>query len=79
MNFNPLALVLAFVMTIILTPIVRRVSLSLRILDHPDKRKIHNNPIPLLGSIAVFLGILVGVLFYGLNPQGRDECCLAKA
>ena len=68
MNFNPLALVLAFVMTIILTPIVRRVALSLRILDHPDKRKIHNNPIPLLGSIAVFLGFLVGVLFYGLNP-----------
>jgi len=68
MNFNPLALVLAFVMTIILTPIVRRVALSLRILDHPDKRKIHNNPIPLLGSFAVFLGFLVGVLFYGLNP-----------
>jgi UDP-GlcNAc:undecaprenyl-phosphate GlcNAc-1-phosphate transferase len=34
-------------------------------IDHPDKRKIHNDPIPLLGGIAVFLGFMVGVFFYG--------------
>lgn len=68
MNFNLLPLFIAFLITFILTPSVKKVALTLKILDHPDKRKIHNNPIPVLGSIAVFLGILVGVLFYGLNP-----------
>ncbi len=68
MNFNLHPLFIAFLITFILTPSVKKVALALGILDHPDKRKIHNNPMPVLGSIPVFLGILVGVLFYGLNP-----------
>jgi UDP-N-acetylmuramyl pentapeptide phosphotransferase/UDP-N-acetylglucosamine-1-phosphate transferase len=36
---------------------------TLKILDHPDQRKIHHHPIPLLGSIAVYLGLLAGLFF----------------
>ncbi|MBM4347034.1 MAG: hypothetical protein FJ107_02760 [Deltaproteobacteria bacterium] len=42
---------------------------ALKILDHPETRKIHLHPIPLLGSIAVFLGFLAGLLFSGFHPS----------
>lgn len=73
MNFNLVSLLVAFVVTFILIPIVRRVALYLKILDHPDKRKIHHNPIPLLGSIAVYMGIIIGVGFSGFNPSLHRE------
>ena len=73
MNSRPIPLLVAFAVTLILTPVVKRVSLRLMILDYPDKRKIHSNPIPLLGSIAVFLGFLVGVFSYDLNPFFHKE------
>jgi UDP-GlcNAc:undecaprenyl-phosphate GlcNAc-1-phosphate transferase len=65
MNFNLVSLLVAFVVTFILTPIVKKVALHLKVLDHPDKRKIHSNPIPLLGSIAVYMGIMIS-----LSPSG---------
>jgi UDP-GlcNAc:undecaprenyl-phosphate GlcNAc-1-phosphate transferase len=73
MNFNLLPLFVGFIVTLILTPLVRKVALSLRILDYPDKRKIHNHPIPLLGSIAVYLGIILGMGFSGFNPSLHRE------
>ena len=80
MNLNTVSLFVAFIITLILIPIVRKFALSLRILDHPDKRKIHNNPVPLLGGIAVYIGILVGVILSGLNPfLHRDLLILLSA
>ena len=56
-----------------MTPIVKRIAISLRILDHPNKRKIHSHPIPLLGSIAIYIGILSGLLFTEVNPFVGEE------
>jgi UDP-GlcNAc:undecaprenyl-phosphate GlcNAc-1-phosphate transferase len=74
MNFNPISFFIAFFITFILIPGVKRMAFTLKILDHPDQRKIHHHPIPLLGSIAVYLGLLAGLFFSGFNPflQG---CC----
>ena len=68
MDFYPIPLVVAFAVTFILTPFVRRVAIRLGILDHPDKRKMHENDMPLLGSIAVYGGFLVGVFLSGISP-----------
>lgn len=73
MNFSPFPFVLAFVITFILTPMMRRVAFRLKVLDHPNTRKIHNHPTPLLGSIAVYLGILAGMGFSGTNPFIHQE------
>jgi len=73
MNFNPISLLVAFVITLIITPVVRKVALSLKVLDHPDKRKIHNNPMPLLGSVAVYLGTVIALSFSGLNPSSHGD------
>ena len=68
MIFDPLSFCIAFVTTLILTPGVKRIALTLKVLDHPNTRKIHLHPIPLLGSIAVYLGFLAGLFLSGFHP-----------
>jgi UDP-GlcNAc:undecaprenyl-phosphate/decaprenyl-phosphate GlcNAc-1-phosphate transferase len=53
-------LVVAAVVTLITAPILRRVALRLGIVDHPGPLKTHRSPVPYLGGVAVFLGLIVG-------------------
>ncbi|MEZ6242148.1 MAG: MraY family glycosyltransferase [Phycisphaerales bacterium] len=55
--------VVAFAITLLVTPLVRRLAIANGIVDHPDERKIHRMPIAYLGGVAVYLGILGGILF----------------
>lgn len=56
--------VVAFLITLVATPIMRKLALANGIVDHPsDARKIHREPIAYLGGVAVFLGIMGGILF----------------
>ncbi|MEM9374227.1 MAG: MraY family glycosyltransferase [Planctomycetota bacterium] len=56
--------IVAFVVTLLATPLVRRVAISQNVIDRPDEtRKLHKMPIAYLGGLAVFLG-LMGGLFY---------------
>lgn len=59
---------LAFIASIsvvgIITPVMRKMAMRLKIVDVPDEsRKIHARPTPLLGGLAVFIG-LMAVLWY---------------
>ena len=57
-------MLVAFVVTLCATPIMRRIAIANGIIDHPvDERKIHRMPIAYLGGAAVFLGLLAGILF----------------
>lgn len=42
------------------TPLVRRLSLFIGAVDEPDERKVHHEPMPRLGGLAIFLGFLGG-------------------
>ncbi len=59
----PLAIATSFLVTLTLMPVIIRVFKSLGLLDKPDKRKIHSVSTPSLGGIAIFSGILIGLLF----------------
>ncbi|HET9129718.1 MAG TPA: hypothetical protein VFO86_02155, partial [Terriglobia bacterium] len=57
--------ILSFVAALYWTPPIRKAALQLGIVDRPDgKLKKHDNAIPYLGGLAVFLAFLsaVGVL-----------------
>ena len=43
-------------LTLVLTPVCRSVSTRLGWVDYPDPRKVHRDPIPRTGGIAIFLG-----------------------
>jgi UDP-GlcNAc:undecaprenyl-phosphate GlcNAc-1-phosphate transferase len=55
---------IAFVVTLVATPFVRRLAIEMEIVDKPDEaRKQHKFPIAYLGGFAVFLGIIAAVGF----------------
>ena len=68
-----LATTAAFFVTVTLIPIIIRISLSINLIDKPDKRKIHRVAKPSLGGIAIFLGMLMALLltlsFYDLANE----------
>ncbi|MBN2328583.1 MAG: undecaprenyl/decaprenyl-phosphate alpha-N-acetylglucosaminyl 1-phosphate transferase [Candidatus Omnitrophica bacterium] len=47
-----------FLITVLLTPLMRRFAPVLGFLDQPGARKVHIQPKPLLGGAAIFLGFL---------------------
>ena len=66
--------VAALLITLILTPIVRRVAISADIIDHPDQaRKQHAYPIAYLGGIAIFAGVLAGIGAGIIFPSGQSS------
>lgn len=57
-------LVVAFLIALVTTPIMRHLALANGVIDHPtDPRKEHRMPIAYLGGVAVYLGIMGGLLF----------------
>ncbi|MDY7108208.1 MAG: MraY family glycosyltransferase [Planctomycetota bacterium] len=55
-------LVVAFVVTLLFTPLVRRLALAGGVVDRPDaRRKMHDYPVPYLGGLAVFIGLIVAI------------------
>ncbi len=60
-----LGFILAAALGLILSVLVRRLSLKLKLLDQPNARKVHRKPIPRLGGVAIFLAFLaVSLLLY---------------
>jgi len=54
--------IVAFLVTLVATPIMRRLAIANGVIDRPnDPRKVHKAPVAYLGGVAVFLGILAGV------------------
>ncbi len=70
-------LILSFGISVALTALMRRLSFSLNVLDHPAGRKSHDNAMPLLGGAAIFLTfhlvIVAHLIFLALaRPFGPD-------
>jgi UDP-GlcNAc:undecaprenyl-phosphate GlcNAc-1-phosphate transferase len=58
----------AAVVSFIATPIVVALSRRIGAIDQPNDRKVHAEPTPTLGGIAIFLGIMVaGVVAYNMT------------
>ncbi|MGM8366165.1 glycosyltransferase family 4 protein [Virgibacillus sp. W0181] len=48
--------------TLLLTPIFIKFSLKINATDKPNHRKVHKDPIPTLGGLAIFTSFLIGIL-----------------
>lgn len=64
-NVNIFYIVLiTFVSSLILVPLIRDIAKHINAMDIPDKRKVHKKPMPRLGGLAIFLSFLVGYMFF---------------
>jgi UDP-GlcNAc:undecaprenyl-phosphate/decaprenyl-phosphate GlcNAc-1-phosphate transferase len=53
---------LGVLITLVITPLVIRLSVRLHAIDKPAHRKIHAHPVPLLGGLAIFIGVWAPLL-----------------
>jgi len=47
------------------TPVAKRIALRMGVIDQPTARKFHRTPIPLLGGVAIYAGVIGGLLVFG--------------
>ncbi|MGE7944120.1 glycosyltransferase family 4 protein [Lysinibacillus xylanilyticus] len=55
------SLIAAFIASILLTPLVKRLAFRIGAVDAPNYRKVHARIMPRLGGLAIFLAFLVGI------------------
>ena len=58
-----LNILISFLLVSILFFIKEKLVLTLNIFDHPDSRKVHKKPIPLIGGTLIYLYIIVFCIF----------------
>lgn len=64
------ALVVSFLLVFLSVPFVQRLALRTGFLDVPNQRKIHKDPVPLLGGLAIYGGFaLTSALFTRRGPE----------
>jgi UDP-GlcNAc:undecaprenyl-phosphate GlcNAc-1-phosphate transferase len=76
-----LAFASALVVSLIATPIIRHCALRWRLGDKPNGRKLDARPIPHLGGIALFLGVITAliVLLVLPAPEGNSTSLIVRA
>ncbi|MHB0856232.1 MAG: MraY family glycosyltransferase [Anaerolineae bacterium] len=60
-----LLLVSAFLLAAGVTPVVRKVAVRLGVVDKPSARKLHAQPMPLMGGVAIYLGFMGALVVLG--------------
>ncbi|AGB42342.1 UDP-N-acetylmuramyl pentapeptide phosphotransferase/UDP-N-acetylglucosamine-1-phosphate transferase [Halobacteroides halobius DSM 5150] len=53
----------------LLTPMAKRLAFILGAVDKPNKRRVNVKPIPNLGGLAIYAGVILGLLFLEVNSQ----------
>jgi len=62
MNTSLIAFAVGLIASMALTVPVRQLALHVGMVDHPGPRKVHVQPMPLLGGLAIYLGVLIALL-----------------
>ncbi len=65
-----IAFVVAAAIVFVVTPTIGSIARIVGAMDEPNARKIHADPIPRLGGLAIFFGFMIPALFFlDLNSQ----------
>ena len=65
-GFNVLNIILVpFVTSLLLVPLIKKVAIHINAIDIPNERKVHKDPIPRIGGLAIFIAFLLGYILYG--------------
>lgn len=67
---NTKIVLVVFLFVALIMPIVMKIAKHVNALDIPNERKVHKEPMPRMGGLAIFMGFLLGyMLFCSQTPQ----------
>lgn len=67
-----LTFLFALIASLVLTPLVRALALRAGIVDRPGERSVHDEPVPILGGVALYVAFALAVwLFAGGGGENR--------
>src|SRR5579863_4275581 len=72
MNTSLIAFAVGLIASLGLTIPVRQLALRMGMVDHPGPRKVHVQPMPLLGGLAIYSGVLIALLVSMDGPALRQ-------
>ena len=64
------SLIMAFLVAILITPLVKKLAYRIGAVDTPNDRKVHTGIMPRLGGLAIFIAFLVGLAILRPVPDG---------
>ena len=59
-----LMVLITFIFVSIINPFIMQIAIHVNALDIPDKRKVHNKPMPRLGGLGIYSGFLFGYMLF---------------
>ncbi|MEE8672463.1 MAG: MraY family glycosyltransferase [Heyndrickxia faecalis] len=66
-----LTLFICFMLTILLTPLIKKLAIRIGAVDKPNQRKVHMKVMPRLGGLAIYISFIAGVLL--LQPDSSHS------
>ncbi|MBR3198687.1 MAG: undecaprenyl/decaprenyl-phosphate alpha-N-acetylglucosaminyl 1-phosphate transferase [Bacilli bacterium] len=67
-----------FISVTLLVPFIKKVAIHIGALDIPNERKVHKNPMPRLGGLAMFLGFLLGYMIFGEPSSAMNSILIGS-
>jgi UDP-GlcNAc:undecaprenyl-phosphate/decaprenyl-phosphate GlcNAc-1-phosphate transferase len=62
-------LIVCFIISLLITPLIKKLAVSIGATDKPNQRKVHQFTMPRLGGLAIFISFIIGMLILKpLNP-----------
>lgn len=58
-------ILITFITSLLLTFLVKKIAIHINAMDMPTPRKVHKNPMPRIGGLAIFVTFLLGYILYG--------------
>ncbi len=68
-----IAFVIAFVLALAITPLVRTLAGRFGAMSYPNERSVHNRPIPYLGGVAIYIASVVAILLTGPQDKATQQ------
>lgn len=65
-----ITLMICFIVSVLITPLVKKLAFAIGATDKPNARKVHQKIMPRLGGLAIYISFIIGFLI--LRPSDPD-------
>lgn len=66
-KFYIIIFTISVLVSLLVTPLVRRASVRMGFLDRPNRRKVNKQPVPLLGGLAIYAAFIAAMVFFAFT------------